>query len=67
MIIKMTVDQVVALESAVAAPRGPNAVWLPMPAKRSRNIAALATLQQHYDDQKKTDNHVNSRNQINQP
>jgi len=31
--IKSTADQVVALESAVAAPRGPNAVWLPMPPK----------------------------------
>jgi len=28
-----TADQVVALESAVAAPRGPKAVWLPMPPK----------------------------------
>lgn len=32
-IMKMTVDQVVALERAVAAPRGPNAVWLPIPPK----------------------------------
>src|SRR5579872_1908845 len=31
--IKMMADQVVAFESAVAAPRGPNAVWLPMPPK----------------------------------
>ena len=31
--IKMTADQVVALDKAVAAPRGPNAVWLPMPPK----------------------------------
>src|SRR6476646_12305113 len=29
--IKMMVDQVVALDSAVAAPRGPKAVWLPIP------------------------------------
>jgi|SRR6516164_2894514 len=28
-----TADQVVAFESAVAAPRGPKAVWLPMPPK----------------------------------
>jgi hypothetical protein len=28
-IMKSTVDQVVALDKAVAAPRGPNAVWLP--------------------------------------
>jgi len=27
--MKMTADQVVARERAVAAPRGPNAVWLP--------------------------------------
>jgi len=27
--MKMMADQVVALESAVAAPRGPKAVWLP--------------------------------------
>ena len=31
--IKMIADQVVALDKAVAAPRGPNAVWLPMPPK----------------------------------
>jgi hypothetical protein len=29
--IKMMADQVVARDKAVAAPRGPNAVWLPMP------------------------------------
>jgi len=28
-IMKMIADQVVALERALAAPRGPNAVWLP--------------------------------------
>ena len=28
-IMKATADQVVARESALAAPRGPNAVWLP--------------------------------------
>ena len=27
--MKMMADQVVALDKAVAAPRGPNAVWLP--------------------------------------
>jgi uncharacterized membrane protein YagU involved in acid resistance len=27
--MKMIADQVVALERALAAPRGPNAVWLP--------------------------------------
>ena len=31
--MKATADQVVALESALAAPRGPNAVWLPCPPK----------------------------------
>jgi len=35
-----TADQVVALERAVAAPRGPNAVWLPMPP----NAAAISPL-----------------------
>ena len=30
---KMTADQVVAFERAVAAPRGPKAVWLPIPPK----------------------------------
>ena len=31
--IKIIADHVVALDSAVAAPRGPNAVWLPIPPK----------------------------------
>jgi len=31
--MKMMADQVVALERAVAAPRGPKAVWLPWPPK----------------------------------
>jgi len=31
--MKMTADQVVALDNAEAAPRGPNAVWLPIPPK----------------------------------
>jgi len=31
--IKIMADQVVALERAEAAPRGPKAVWLPMPPK----------------------------------
>ena len=31
--INNTADQVVALERAVAAPRGPKAVWLPRPPK----------------------------------
>jgi len=35
-----TADHVVALESAVAAPRGPKAVWLPMPP----NAAAISPL-----------------------
>lgn len=29
--MKITADQVVAFDSALAAPRGPNAVWLPWP------------------------------------
>ena len=39
-IIKMMVDQVVALDNAVAAPRGPKAVWLPIPP----NAAAISPL-----------------------
>jgi hypothetical protein len=35
-----TADQVVAFESAVAAPRGPKAVWLPIPP----NAAAISPL-----------------------
>ena len=31
--INMTADHVVARDKAVAAPRGPKAVWLPMPPK----------------------------------
>ena len=31
--MKSTADQVVARERAVAAPRGPKAVWLPIPPK----------------------------------
>ena len=31
--IKMMADHVVARDRAVAAPRGPKAVWLPMPPK----------------------------------
>jgi hypothetical protein len=31
--IKMMADQVVARDRTVAAPRGPKAVWLPMPQK----------------------------------
>ncbi len=38
--MKMTAAQVVALLSTVAAPRGPNAVWLPMPP----NAAAMSAL-----------------------
>ena len=38
--IKRTADHVVAFESAVAAPRGPKAVWLPMPP----NAAAISPL-----------------------
>src|SRR6266478_9109046 len=38
--MKITVDHVVALERTVAEPRGPNAVWLPMPP----NAAAMSPL-----------------------
>jgi hypothetical protein len=39
-IIKIIVDQVVAFDKAVAAPRGPKAVWLPIPP----NAAAMSPL-----------------------
>ena len=39
--INITAHQVVACESTVAAPRGPNAVWLPAPPKAPARSAAL--------------------------
>src|SRR5712675_1718654 len=39
--IKMIADQVVALVSTVAAPRGPNAVWLPWPPKAAARSPLL--------------------------
>ncbi len=42
-IMKMTVAHVVALVRTVAAPRGPKAVWLPMPPKAAA-ISALLPL-----------------------
>ena len=39
--IKMIADQVVALDRALAAPRGPNAVWLPMPPKAAATSPLL--------------------------
>ena len=41
--MKITAEAVVALESSVAAPRGPKAVWLPMPPKAAA-ISALLPL-----------------------
>ena len=38
--MKMIAHQVVTLESKVAVPRGPNAVWLPAPPK----VAAISAL-----------------------
>ena len=38
--IKRTAHHVVTLESSVAVPRGPKAVWLPAPPK----VAAISTL-----------------------
>ncbi len=38
--MKITVDQVVAFERTVADPRGPKAVWLPIPP----NAAAMSPL-----------------------
>jgi len=40
-IMNITAHQVVACESTVAAPRGPNAVWLPAPPKAPARSAAL--------------------------
>lgn len=39
--MKITADQVVALPNALAAPRGPKAVWLPMPPKAAEMSPAL--------------------------
>ena len=39
--MKITAAQVVALLSTVAAPRGPKAVWLPMPPKAAAMSALL--------------------------
>src|SRR4051794_34968522 len=39
--MKITADQVVALLKTVAAPRGPNAVWLPLPPKAAAMSALL--------------------------
>src|SRR5260370_21350775 len=39
--MNMTAHQVVALESTLAAPRGPKAVWLPAPPKAPARSAAL--------------------------
>ena len=39
--IKTTADIVVALESSVAEPRGPNAVWEPIPPKAPARSAAF--------------------------
>jgi len=39
--MNMTAEIVVALESAVAAPRGPNAAWLPWPPKAAEMSPAL--------------------------
>ncbi len=39
--MKITADQVVARLNTVAAPRGPNAVWLPIPPKAAAMSALL--------------------------
>ena len=54
-----TADHVVARERAVAAPRGPKAVWLPCPPKAAATSPALAALQQHHDDQKQANQNMN--------
>ena len=40
-IMKTTADTVVALDNRVAEPRGPNAVWEPMPPKAPARSAAF--------------------------
>lgn len=39
--MKITADQVVAFPKALAAPRGPKAVWLPIPPKAAEISPAL--------------------------
>ena len=39
--MKRTAEMVVAFESAVAAPRGPKAAWLPCPPKAAEMSPAL--------------------------
>jgi len=39
--MKMTADQVVAFPSRVDEPRGPNAVWLPIPPNAEATSPAL--------------------------
>ena len=39
--MKITADQVVTLPKALAAPRGPKAVWLPMPPKAAEMSPAV--------------------------
>ena len=46
-----TADHVVALESALAAPRGPNAVWLPCPPKAAAMSPLLPLCSRHHDDE----------------
>ena len=62
--IKMTVDQVVALDSAVAAPRGPKAVWLPMPPKAAAMSPLLPLCSSTTMIRKKQTNNVNDRDEI---
>ena len=52
--MKITVDHVVALERAVAAPRGAKRSLAAHTAECRRDVAAFAALQQHYDDQEET-------------
>ena len=40
-IMNNTADQVVAFDRALAAPRGPNAVWLPIPPKAAATSPLL--------------------------
>ena len=49
--MNITAHHVVARERNVAAPRGPNAVWLPDPPKAPGQIGRFAALQQNHGNE----------------
>ncbi len=61
--MKITADQVVALESADAAPRGPNGRLAALASESRGQVATLATLQQYHGNQEETDDDVNDCDQ----